>query len=274
MRITKKLVKFLLSFFLMPARPGNILVIHIGRCGSTVLGKMLNQHSMIYWASELYEPIFGSWRDQNNGIETIGKMPKDAIQILKNNYWQALHRYYGFEIKPYHFNLIRYKPEYFIEQIEQLGFSHFIILDRKNRLRKIVSSDIAHKHGGYHVQSDHSRIRKSTNLNIENVRIDFDSKPLQQFLNDYDSQLAQIEKILVGKKVLRLTYEDDISENPMVAYKKACEFLKLPTQNVTVSLKKTNPGELSSLIENFEEVSQSLKGTAHEWMLELESKKK
>ena len=67
----RALIKRALSHVLNPFRPGNILIIHIGRCGSTVLGKMLNEHPMIYWASELYEPIFGTWRDQNMGIETI-----------------------------------------------------------------------------------------------------------------------------------------------------------------------------------------------------------
>ena len=265
----KALIKRTSSHLLTPFRPGNILVIHIGRCGSTVLGNMLNQHPKIYWASELYEPIFGSWREKNMGIETVENMPEDAIQILKDNYWNALHRYYGFEMKPYHFDLIQYDPSKFIHRIEQMGFSHFIMLDRKNRLRKVVSSVIAHKKGNYH-STKIKNTKNSTKIDVNKVEIDFQSKTLIQFLNDYDTQFEQIENLLLGNKVLKLTYEDHISKNPRLAYKKVCEFLDLSAPSVSLNLRKTNPHPLNDLIENFGEVRNTLKGTKHEWMLECD----
>ena len=34
------------------------MMLHNGRCGSTVVGNLLAQNPNIYWASELYEPMF------------------------------------------------------------------------------------------------------------------------------------------------------------------------------------------------------------------------
>jgi len=35
-----------------------IAMLHLGRCGSTVLGNLLSQHAALYWGEEIYSSIF------------------------------------------------------------------------------------------------------------------------------------------------------------------------------------------------------------------------
>ena len=271
----KRLAERVLAFLLAPldpwlasSRPGNVVMFHIGRCGSTVVGEQLKRHPKVRWAGELYSPIFLRWQRRNGGVETVGEMPADGIDILRRNMRLALHRFYGFEVKPFHFRLIGYSPESFVHHLEALGFSHFILLDRKNRLRKIVSSVIAHQEGAkYHIRRSAKARKTGAYLNVEEVRIDFEAKPLLQYLVDYDHQVETLNTLLQGKKLLKLTYEEDVREDPRKAYSRICEFLDLQPTNASVALSRTNPFPVREMIENVEEVEAVLRGTSYEWML-------
>jgi len=263
----KQLAKDILAPVLAPFRPCNVVMFHIGRCGSTVVSNLLDQHPHLYWASELYEPIFGKWQKNNAGVEVVGEMPADAIDILRKSSRQAIHHSYGFEIKPYHFRLIGYEQEDFLQHLEAIGFTHYIILDRKNRLRKIISSIIAHQKGGYHIDGKTRARLKSAYVNLDKVEIDFDSKPLLDYLRDYDKQFSELESSLKSKRLLKLTYEDDIQDDPEIAYSSICEFLDIERKPVSVNLSKTNPFPIRDMIENLGEVEQVLSGTPYEWML-------
>jgi hypothetical protein len=108
---------------------------------------------------------------------------------------------------------------------------------------------------------------KSVKVNIENVQIDFDSKPLLDYLIDYDKHFSELETLLEGKCLLKLSYEEDIEKDPKIAYSRVCEFMNIPRQDVSVNLSKTNPFPLKDMIENFDEVKNTLSGTPYEWML-------
>lgn len=242
---------------------------HIGRCGSTVVGQLLNQHPKIYWASELYTSIFLEWQRRNSGEETVGQMPEDAISYLRRDMRVALHHFYGFEMKPFHFRLIRYSTESFLDHLDSLGFTHFILLERKNRLHKIISSVIAHqKNANYHIGHQARARLTKVHINTQDVRIDFDSKPLIEYLATYDREMHKLQTLLNGRRVLRLTYEDDIKEDPQKAYKRICDFLGLQATSASIKLAKTNPFPVKDMVENLEEVKQALVGTSYEWMLE------
>ncbi len=265
----KRLAKKALSPLLSPLRPGNAVMFHIGRCGSTVVGQLLGRHSRIHWDGELYASILREWQRNNAGIEAVGEMPQDAVDILRRNMKLALHRFYGFEIKPFHFGLIGYSPESFLQHVDSLGFSHFILLDRENRLRKIISSIIAHQNEGrYHIEAKTKARLTRVHINMHDVRIDFDAKPLVDYLSDYDRQIQMLEALLGGRRLLRLTYEQDVQADPRRAYSRICEFLGLHPENAPIRLSRTNPFPLRDMVENIEELREALCGTPYEWMLD------
>ena len=249
-------------------RPGNIAMFHIGRCGSTVLTSLLKQHSKVFWASELYEPIFKEWRRKTQENVITGEMPDDAILILQKSMKKAFHRYYGFEIKPFHFRLIDYSKESYIEHLDRLGFSHFIILDRENRLRKIISSMIAHEdRTRFHMKGKTKSKLKQIYIDVDKVTIDYDQKPLLSFLEDYENEMSSLKEILEKKNCLCLTYEKDVQDDPRLGYRKICDFLNIKPKDVTIDLSRTNPFQVREMIENFQNVNDMLKDTKYEWML-------
>ena len=265
----KKAIKAAVRPFTEPFRPGNVVMFHLGRSGSTVLAELLKQHSRIFWGSELYNRIFLQWERKNDGKEVVEELTEDPVLYLQNDMKRAYHRYYGFEIKPFHFKLIGHTPGSYLNVLEQNKFEHFIILNRKNRMRKIISSTIAHSDKSrYHIKSNEKSSIKKIHIDVNHVQIDFDNKPLIDYLTDYDEQMALLDQLLEGKKVLHLTYEDHIQENPRIAYEKSCEFLGLKPQPVEIRLSRTNPFPVREMIENIEEVERVLKGTPYMWMLE------
>ena len=242
---------------------------HIGRCGSTVLGQLLNQHPRIYWASELYSPIFYRWQKANAGVETVGCMPVDAIHYLTQSMRAARHRHYGFEMKPFHFRLIGYSVKSYLDHLDSLGFSHYVLLDRRNRLRKVVSSLIAHERGRpYHIGRRSKAKLNRIRIEVDNVRIDFDQKPLVEYLADYEVQIESLKAALDDNYVLSLTYEEDIRENPVKAYFRVCDFIGVQPEKASIKLSRTNPFPLEAMVENLDEVRESLRGTPYERMLE------
>jgi hypothetical protein len=264
----KAKVKSAVSPLLSNMRPGNIAMFHIGRCGSTVLASLLSQHKNIYWASEFYSRVFKTWELSNEGEEVVGEMPADAIDLLKKDMLEALHRYYGFEIKPFHFPLIAYTPDRFLKELEKMNYAYFIHLDRKNRLRKILSSLIAHEDKlRYHQEGKAKAKLKQVHVNVDRIVIDFNAKPLLTFLQDYDMQVKAMHELLKDKDCLSLTYENDIQEDPRIGYRKICDYIGLKPKDVKVKLSRTNPFPVRTMIENIGEVEDLLKGTEYEWML-------
>jgi hypothetical protein len=249
-------------------RSGNAVMFHLGRSGSTVLGDMLARHPAMFWAGEIYSPIFRQWRHKHGGVETVGEMPEDAMVTLQKSMRSALHHFYGFEIKPFHFRLIGYRPSAFLRHLDALGYTHFILLDRKNRLRIIVSSIVAHQDGRYHIGHGTVPKLKRVHVDVEDVRNDFDAKPLVRYLSEYDAQIHELEALLEGRRLLRLAYEEDIQADPQQAYHRSCEFLGIRPADASVRLARINPFPLREMIENFEEVKAALLRTPYEWMLD------
>lgn len=245
-----------------------IAMFHIGRCGSTVVAKLLAQHRQIFWANELYEPIFKQWERSNPGFTEAGVMPMPPIEYLKFSMGKSNTQTYGFEIKPYHFRLINVPLDEYLASIEQLGFEHFILLDRKNKLRKILSSIKAKKSGVYHLERGSKPQFQKIYIPLDNIKIDHESKSLLSFINDYIKDMEFISNILESKNILKLTYEEDIEEDPMNAYDKICDFIGVKKLNPIISLSKTTPFPVKDLVSNYDEVANCLKFSPHGWMLE------
>ena len=246
---------------------------HIGRCGSSVLGKLLSQTKGIYWHGEVYDRIFQHLAEGYTSESVRDKYIKgnapDPIGQLKDWMKLAGHHYYGFEIKPFHNKLMNIPLKEYVDSIEKIGFNYFIILDRRNRLRKIISSIIAHKNPDkWHIKTDQDRQLKKIKIDCNKVVIDFDSKPLIEYLKDYDKQFDVAGELLKNKtNYLKLYYEDDIQENPQKAYKKICNYLNISHLELDVPLKRTNPFKIETMVENFKELEFYLKNTQYEWML-------
>lgn len=178
---------------------------------------------------------------------------------------------YGFEVKPYHIRLNEFSVEQFVLGIEKQGIGHHVLLERKNYLRKIVSSLVASHRGQFSAKQDEKIDQPGVKVSVEAVQIDSQCKTLLEHLEQYSRDIEQVRDALANRNFLYLTYEDDVMAGPDVAYNKVCEFLGVSTVPVTVNYRKTTPFPLHRVISNFDEVRDALEGTRFEWMLDEES---
>jgi len=252
------------------ATDNNIVMIHIGRSGSTVLSDMLHQHSKITWDGEIYEKIISNYEKKNGPVQSkdISIRPYRLIEERMINNPKFC---YGFELKFYHLDFVKVALKEYIDTINQLGFSKIIILKRKNFLRKIVSSLIARKTGVWFKSANNKSKNtesKKIFLDVNSIKIDRMEESLIYFLNLYDSNFRELFKLTLNLDYLSLEYETDIQSNPYDGYQKVINYLNLDDDEPLVRLTRTNPESLDLIIENYEEVKKYLGGTKYSWMTE------
>ena len=248
-----------------PLRRGSAVMFHVGRSGSTVLGNMLDKHPKIYWDAECLHT------EHKHSPESI---KGDKLTVwLKRQMWMAGSGYYGFEVKPLadqHLSFIDKDLSALLCDLEAVGFGYYILLKRKNSLRRMVSQYIGAKSGVRHIATDQELVKNKVRIDVNNVSFGdkYMPRPLISCLRDIDEVFLYLEKKLPVERTLLLTYEEDIEKNgPSIAYEKVCKFLSIAALEVSPDLRKTNPFALSELIENYEEVCDHLSGSEYEWML-------
>lgn len=252
----------------------SVAMFHIGRSGSTVLGKLLNETDEIIWDEEIYHSFFKNWIKPNKKRLAEGaNFPFDPMKLVRNRMLahRLIHpreKIYGCEIKFFHLRRTGIELEDYLNYLERLGFNDWIVLERKNYLRVLVSSTISNrKLKNFHIAPGENPQLIRVHLNIDAVKTGGECRSLLKFLQSYREDFRRLEEALRDRHSLKLTYEDDIAENPQVAAKRVCDFLNIPYQEAPVGCGKTNPFSLKEMIVNFEEVRQVLDGTPFEWMV-------
>ncbi|MBN2664847.1 MAG: hypothetical protein JXR68_14465, partial [Bacteroidales bacterium] len=238
-------------------RIGNIVMFHTGRVGSTVLADLLFQHSDVQWDGEIFI------KKEYYSDEFI----LNPLFFLNLRMYQKKIDFYGFEVTDRQIkNKINQSIDEFFESLENLDFKYFIHLKRKNYLKQYISVVRKRELKLCHIE-DNSSISKTIYLNIKNDKFRNNTGNIIENFEKLDQYYDKLEKQILNKKSLFLTYEDDILPNPKIAYNKICDFLNIKNENPVVNLKRTNPFPLKDVIENYNEVESYLKGTKYEWML-------
>lgn len=258
---------------------GNFVIFHVGRSGSTVLTSLINQHPRIYCDGELFHGYYGAHhrRMEADGANTRFRwntssyFPSDPIGFVASRVpYGGLRAFYGFEAKFFHLRFNNLTLPAFLDAVQRLGFRYFVVLERRNSLRKVVSSVVAHGKRQFHVQSGQRVNLSRVVLDVNRVEIDSDSKPLLAYLEDYARNFEALRQLLAGHQMLWLTYEDDVLVNPLQAYNRCCDFFRLERGTPAVNLTRTNPFRLTEMLVNYDEVAAALAGTPFAWMLEDE----
>ena len=239
--------------------------------------------------------MFAKWKEENQQeFAYLAKEPivENPIAILKNSMNEVTKPYYGFAIKPSQFFLVNSSATKFLNQSFLLNFTYFILIRRKNSLRQIVSDKVARKENIWHIRtyklnlnivkkifknSPVQSIRKAfsylknwlyiKNSKLEKIHLPVNQpRPLVERIENLERRMQEVETLLAGKNVLKLTYEDDIEQDPQRAYRSICKFVDMEATKASVNLSKTNPFPLKDIIENFAEVKATLHNTPYEWM--------
>lgn len=243
----------------------NMVMFHLGRSGSTVLTDLLAQHPQVFWDGEIYEELFRQLERKGQASQA-GHLPVDPMELLGQRMNRTGQAFYGFEVKFFHLKLLGMTLQNFVERLHDLGFV-YLVLERKNYLRKIVSSLVARQTSRYHRPPRVKRSLTQIKLDLDHISIDRATRPLITCLQDYAESFGVLKTLLAGQHVLWLTYEDDILADPWRGYQRACQFLNLQPLPARLHYGKTNPFTLNELVTNFQELECYLRGTSFEWML-------
>lgn len=243
-----------------PLDPVAVAMLHVGRCGSTVVGRMLDEHPLIQWDGEVFEP------SQRATLEIADDLsPSELVRLRKT---QAL-THYGFETKylqAHHLGTLGMTVREYVGMLRNLGFDRFVALHRRNYLRRAVSGAIGRSTGEWH--RSEPTATGPTPITLDPLQVPFgEQRTLLDVFKELSDGEEQLRESLARDTNLWLTYEDDIAQDPRIAYRKLCDlFGVIPTRS-TPALYATNPFPLHELLANYAEIAELLAGTEYEWML-------
>ena len=246
---------------------------HLGRCGSSVLGSLLAQHPDVDYGNEIFSPYMPRRR---------GDRVLPAIDQVVADFRSCSHRdFYLFEVKYLPAQNLGLYPSFtvadWLQKFRELGCQSHILLHRRNGLRRMVSHVRAAENGVYvaSIRSQNREPSPKLTLPLEGIRHGFEVRSLLGWLQEYERGWQQM-KTLFSKcaldcsdfRWLSLTYEDDLAQSPLEGYQRVCSFLGLSAFEPNLRCRKLNPGSLSALIANWDEICALLAPTPFAWMLE------
>lgn len=238
----------------------SIVMIHEGRCGSTVVGTILDQQPGVYWDGEVITKLEFEQSRSGSRYREILESPVALGAYLQKRSHRCLGGVYGFEIKV---NQMA-DPKGCLDVIETLARgSDYVVLIRKNLLRRLVSVRQGVLLGNWHQGAP-------TDLKL---KIDVNDQWGESLVAWMDGTLSSRAKLLNSMKELCinpliLTFEDDVVGDPANAVSSICRHAGIkfiqPEKDYT---RRVRYRPLEELIENFDEVCAILEGTVHAWML-------
>ena len=244
-----------------------VAMLHIGRCGSTVLANMLKQNPAIYWDGKTARKAHEIYGESVVGLD-IDRWFKAQFRISGS-------RFYGFEfkiLKDQYVTIFDKSVPDFLETCRSIGVTHFILLYRNNTLNQAISHYSGINNKVWHITSNSGKPASSSSFSIDFEHVTTGSGsglPLPEYLRDIENTKLEIREMLQDEKMLELDYEGDILEQgPMLAYQKICDFLQVPAGDVYVQNKKVLARSPSKTVENYGDAVKALTGTEFEWMLD------
>ncbi len=268
-----------------PAGTSYLCMIHEGRCGSTVLASLINQHPEIVHFNEVLtrgswispEFVGSDWEKRRDALEI--KLPDlpDYIRSLASTRSAfakpAARRHIGFEIKMYQVMQLGCDLQTLTDSLTAaLGDVKFMYLTRRNILRRQVSNLRC-------IYKDVSHAKNLESVNYDKVRIDSESMrdwsydytkrhtDLADFLETSHARQETVRQFAASRGELHLEYED-FEKNPLAGAEKVFDFLEVPRIDAKSPLLKTGDKPLSDLVENYDEVRNALQNTRWEPMLD------
>jgi hypothetical protein len=154
----------------------------------------------------------------------------------------------------------------YLTYLESRRYNRFILIHRRNILRKLVSFAQGRQRGYWHVRGIEAPHEKVI-IDVEAVEDGHLVAPLLDLLEYYEALHCVALDALSSRRHLSLFFEDDIETDVFVGAQKVSDFLGTTQNFARPSLRKTNTRSMMASIENYSEVRDQLLGTRFEWML-------
>lgn len=263
------------SFFAPPQKSGNVLMLHTGRSGSTLLGNMLDQNPDVFWDGETLEKMFHRMsRRRKVGVDHLYgevRLNRALAEIDSRMRRLAGGRYFGIEVQDYHIKMLQTDGEQFLAGVKRFGFTKFVVLKR-NPIRKLISHIAATERKQHHAKAREKVNKAKIRIDPDKVYVGHRFTKIERVLGQYESFFSEFDRLLASEDCLRLRYERDIEQNPLVANEKICRFIGAEPHDPAITLKKTTERNLADVVENYDEIRQRLlAGPFRDKVLEMEA---
>jgi hypothetical protein len=251
-----------------PFRRDAVCMLHVGRVGSTVLADMLGQHDNIASCGEIWNTEHDRILHETGFVDF--RVPADPFFPLKRRLAKTPHLTALFEIKflpAHHMKMLGTTIDAFVDEVTGFGVDKFIVLERRNLLRRALSGKVLRNTGVTHVKPGEAVRPNRIRFDVENVPLGHLNLPLDEFIRHVRQGYAEARRATASYPTLNLCYEDDVMGDPRLAYRKCCDFLDVEPMEIAPRLGRTNPFGFADMLENPEQVAEKLRKTGDEWML-------
>ncbi len=222
-----------------------------GRSGSNLLRDLLNAHPDIQCDSELFKA------DPNH--ITAQKINKIILKIpasfVESRCRLSKQNVYGFVLMDYHLK----NPGVLIKQLYQSGWK-IIYVSRNDLMAQCFSNLLAQKTNHWHNRS---------NKLEATYKVKITKEELLDELNWWVARKKNEENILKGIKAYHVIYEDNLQDKadwPNTTHK-LFEYLGVDPVPVSSTFQKTYSRHYSDIINNYDELMDSLKNTAYQHLI-------
>ena len=251
--------------------PHGLVNWHIGRCGSSVLGSLLEQHSQVAYSNEIYS----RYMPRRRNCQVLPSIE----QVLDNSLREVAADWHLIEIKHLVDQNLGLYPNLnvrdWLDVLMARGYRHHLLLRRRNGLRRIVSHLRAARTGQYVLSaSTQAQPPMAVEVNLNSIKHGFANRSLLDWLYRYERGHTQMLQVFHAARHqypdvawLELSYEEHIEQDPRLAYGMVCDFLGIDRETVEVRHRRINPGPLPLLISNYDDVRDCLESTRFAWML-------
>ena len=247
----------------------NSVLLHTGRCGSTVLNRLLNQHPSIHFDGEVLGARYNYHFKQSPA--TIPIQRYDVGPSIQRRWWRARGCHYGVEVKTPDLVVHGCRNLNDVRALLKSCGSRILILRRRNLLRRVLSAIRPELTGS----SWHQQASKDTQTARFHVDLDrpypirYPDKDIEGILQQEEDAVTSLEA-LAGEAALDLWFEDHVRDDPTVGYAAICETMGVEPLAGSSTIKRTNPGPISSIVENVDELRERIERSRWAWMLDAD----
>jgi hypothetical protein len=244
---------------LLKRKPSNILLlIHSGRCGSTVIGRILDHQKSIYWDGEILTKI--SLNDSRRAKKVFSD-PSLRRSIYRRRFSRSNGKPFGFEMKYSQFGFANSGLAKELALLPEGIPVTLVHLDRENPVRRLLSSCLANRTGEYH----------GTFTDRAQFRVDINDPggwgaSFLELLDENENprlRVLQEASTLIDGSITHLSYEKDVESNPSRAAETIFRLMHSGDefQPVEVRRRDMHRKPLNELVVNFQELEKHLENT-------------
>ena len=247
----------------------NNVLLHTGRCGSTVLNRLLNQHPSIHFDGEVLGARYNYHFQQ---LPATIPLQRYAVgRSIQRRWWRARGCHYGVEVKTSDLAVHGCRTLDDVRTLVESCGSRILVLRRRNLLRRFLSAIRPEMTGS----SWHQRVSKKTETTRFHMDLDqphpsrYPTKDIEGILQQEEDAITSLGA-LARDAALDLWFEDHVRDDPTVGYTAICDAMGVDPVPVNSTIRRTNPGPISSIIENADELHERLGRSRWAWMLDAD----